>query len=87
MSKVQRHHQITQLLCDLPISSQLDLVKELEDVGMPATQATVSRDLEELGAVKVRLPNGELIYAIPEYPVDRVLPEDHLRRVMGEWVV
>ena len=87
MSKVQRHHQITQLLCDLPISSQLDLVKELEDVGIPATQATVSRDLEELGAVKVRLPNGELIYAIPEYPVDRVLPEDHLRRVMGEWVV
>ena len=83
MSKVQRHHQITQLLSDLPISSQLDLVKELEDVGMPATQATVSRDLEELGAVKVRLPNGELIYAIPEYPVDRVLPEDHLRRVMG----
>ena len=37
--------------------------------------------------MKVRLPNGELIYAIPEYPVDRVLPEDHLRRVMGEWVV
>ena len=87
MSKVQRHNQITQLLSDLPISSQLDLVKELEDVGIPATQATVSRDLEELGAVKVRLPNGELIYAIPEYPVDRVLPEDHLRRVMGEWVV
>ena len=87
MSKVQRHHQIAQLLSDLPISSQLDLVKELEDIGIPATQATVSRDLEELGAVKVRLPNGELIYAIPEYPVDRVLPEDHLRRVMGEWVV
>ena len=87
MSKVQRHHQITQLLSDLPISSKLDLVKELEDIGIPATQATVSRDLEELGAVKVRLPNGELIYAIPEYPVDRVLPEDHLRRVMGEWVV
>ena len=84
---IRDSHQITQLLCDLPISSQLDLVKELEDVGIPATQATVSRDLEELGAVKVRLPNGELIYAIPEYPVDRVLPEDHLRRVMGEWVV
>ncbi len=87
MSKAQRHHQITQLLSDSLISNQSDLVEKLEDIGITATQATVSRDLEELGAVKVRLPNGENIYAIPEHPVDRVLPEDHLRRVMGEWVV
>jgi len=87
MSKAQRHHQITRLLSDSLISNQSDLVEKLESIGITATQATVSRDLEELGAVKVRLPNGDNIYAIPEYPVDRVLPEDHLRRVMGEWVV
>ena len=34
--------------------------------GVDATQATVSRDLEELGAVKVRLPGGETAYALPE---------------------
>jgi transcriptional regulator of arginine metabolism len=51
-----------------------------------ATQATVSRDLEDLGAVKVRVPGGESVYAIPEYEPDRIAPEDQLRRVMAEWV-
>ena len=54
---------------------------------MDATQTTVSRDLEDLGAVKVRLPGGETAYALPELPVHQVAPEDHLRRVLGEWVV
>jgi transcriptional regulator of arginine metabolism len=52
-----------------------------------ATQTTVSRDLEDLGALKVRLPGGEAAYALPELPVHQVAPEDHLRRVLGEWVV
>jgi transcriptional regulator of arginine metabolism len=47
----------------------------------------VSRDLEELGAVKVRLPGGDTAYALPELPSQQVAPEDHLRRVLGEWVV
>ena len=50
-------------------------------------QTTVSRDLEELGAVKVRLPGGDTAYALPELPSQQVAPEDHLRRVLGEWVV
>ena len=54
---------------------------------MVATQATVSRDLDELGAVKVRVSGGETVYAIPELPKDRVSPEDHLRRVLSDWVV
>jgi transcriptional regulator of arginine metabolism len=47
----------------------------------------VSRDLEDLGAVKVRLPGGETAYALPELPTQQIAPEDHLRRVLGEWVV
>jgi transcriptional regulator of arginine metabolism len=46
----------------------------------------VSRDLEDLGAVKVRVPAGESVYAIPEFEPDRIAPEDQLRRVMSEWV-
>ena len=46
----------------------------------------MSRDLDELGAIKVRVPGGETVYAIPEHPVDRIAPEDHLRRVMSDWV-
>jgi transcriptional regulator of arginine metabolism len=47
----------------------------------------VSRDLEELGALKVRLPGGDTAYALPELPSHQVAPEDHLKRVLGEWVV
>ena len=59
----------------------------LADEGIESTQATVSRDLDDLGAVKVRVPGAESMYAIPEHPTDRVVPIDQLRRVMGEWVV
>ena len=87
MSKAQRQHRITRLLEDVAVYSQVQLVDLLADEGISATQATVSRDLDDLGAVKVRLPGGESVYAIPEHPADRAVPEEHLRRVMGEWVV
>ena len=46
----------------------------------------MSRDLEDLGAVKVRVPGGATVYAVPEFAPERVAPLDQLRRVMGEWV-
>jgi transcriptional regulator of arginine metabolism len=52
-----------------------------------ATQATVSRDLDDLGAIKVRSLDNESVYAIPELPKDQRAPDDHLRRVFGDWVV
>ena len=58
----------------------------LAEEGINATQATVSRDLDDLGAIKVRVPGGESVYAIPELPSEQIAPEDHLRRVLGEWV-
>ncbi len=69
------------------VTSQAQVVDLLAADGVVATQATVSRDLEELGAVKVRAASGESVYAIPEEPVTRATSDDHLRRVMGEWVV
>ena len=87
LTKHQRQHRITKLLESQPVTSQAQLVALLADEGVDATQTTVSRDLEDLGAVKVRLPGGEAAYALPELPVHQVAPEDHLRRVLGEWVV
>lgn len=87
LSKNQRHHRIEQILEQSPVTSQAQLVELLAKAGVPATQATVSRDLEEIGAVKVRAAGGEAVYAVPELPKDRVAPGDHLRRVLGEWVV
>jgi len=69
------------------VTSQDQLVELLAADGVVASQVTVSRDLEELGAVKVRMAGGETVYAIPELPKDRVAPESHLRRVLGEWLV
>jgi transcriptional regulator of arginine metabolism len=71
------------------VSSQAQLMQLLEADGVVATQATVSRDLEELGAVKVRIPGGATAYAIPERDKARGDggPDDHLRRLMGEFVV
>ncbi|MGH9075839.1 MAG: arginine repressor, partial [Acidimicrobiales bacterium] len=87
LAKNQRHYRIARLLEAEPVTSQGQLVERLSAAGVEATQATVSRDLEEMGAVKVRVPGGELVYAVPELPRDRVAPEDHLRRVLGDWVV
>jgi transcriptional regulator of arginine metabolism len=87
MSKHQRQHRISRMLANQAVTSQEQLVGLLADDGIESTQATVSRDLDDLGAVKVRVPGGESVYAIPEHPADRVVPMDQLRRVMGEWVV
>lgn len=86
-TKAQRQHRIVQLLESHRVTSQPELVDLLAGEGVSVHAATVSRDLEELGAVKVRIPGGETAYAIPELPRDQVAPEVHLRRVLGDWVV
>ena len=85
-TKAQRQQLIVTLIEQFAVTNQPQLVDLLADNGITATQATVSRDLEDLGAVKVRVPGGESVYAIAEFAPARVAPEDQLRRVMGEWV-
>jgi transcriptional regulator of arginine metabolism len=86
VSKTSRQHQIVRLLADVAVTSQGQLVELLEGAGIEATQATVSRDLEDIGAIKVRVPGGALVYALPEHSNDQVAPPDHLRRVLSDWV-
>ena len=87
LSRAARQHRIIQILEKSAVSSQAQLVETLAEAGIEATQATVSRDLEEIGAVKVRAAGGESVYAVPDLPKNRVAPEEHLRRVLGDWVV
>ena len=87
VTKNQRQHRIAKLLEGQVVSNQTQLVELLATEGIEATQTTVSRDLEELGALKVRVPGGEGAYALPELPTQQIAPSDHLRRVLGEWVV
>jgi len=86
LAKPQRQHRIARLLEHNAVNSQAQVVDLLAGEGVIATQATVSRDLEELGAVKVRMPGGETVYAVPQFE-ERPAPEEQLKRVFGEWVV
>ena len=86
LGKNQRQHRIAQMLRQESVSSQDHLVELLAAQGVAVTQATVSRDLDDLGAVKVPTGGGS-VYAIPELPSEQVAPDDHLKRVLGEWVV
>lgn len=87
LTRHQRQHRIAQLLERHAVGSQGRLVELLAAEGVEATQTTVSRDLDDLGAVKVRVPGGETVYALPELPIQQIAPVDHLRRVLGEWAV
>ncbi len=87
LAKPQRQHRVARIVQEQAVTSQVRLVELLAADGVVATQATVSRDLEDLGAIKVRVAGGEPVYAIPELAKDRVAPDEHLRRVLGEWVV
>jgi transcriptional regulator of arginine metabolism len=84
--KQRRQRTISRLIGQQAVGNQPQLVDLLAGEGIKATQATVSRDLDELGAIKVRVPGGQSVYALPEIETDRLVPFDQLRRVLGEWV-
>ena len=87
LGKTQRQYLVSKLIESTVVANQAALVELLAAEGVAATQATVSRDLEDLGAIKIRLPGGETAYAIQAHPKQPQAPEEHLRRVFGDWVV
>lgn len=64
-TKTARQALVRELLLGRDVRSQAQLVTLLADRGVAVTQATLSRDLDELGAVKSRSGTG-LAYALPE---------------------
>jgi transcriptional regulator of arginine metabolism len=65
MNRRERQAAIHQLVQEQAISTQGELVKALRAAGHDVVQTTVSRDVAELGLVKVRAPSGRLMYAPP----------------------
>jgi transcriptional regulator of arginine metabolism len=62
-----RQARIVSMLAEQPVGSQGELARLLAQAGIRVTQATLSRDLEELGAMKMRSPDGgQSRYLIPE---------------------
>ena len=70
LTKAARQAQIASILSQksVPVRSQEELADLLNQRGVRVTQATLSRDLEELGAVRLRGPDGALVYALPGEP-------------------
>ncbi|TAM93816.1 MAG: arginine repressor [Jatrophihabitans sp.] len=78
-SKVARHERIVAVLRERTVRSQAELAAALRRDGFEVTQATLSRDLDELGAVKLRTPDGGLpAYVVPEdgTPMPAPSPDD-----------
>lgn len=65
-TRAARHQRIAEVLERHAVASQADLLTLLARDGISVTQATLSRDLLELGAVKIRTGQGRgLVYAVP----------------------
>ncbi|HEX6677658.1 MAG TPA: arginine repressor, partial [Actinomycetes bacterium] len=81
--KMARQAALAALLRGRRITGQAGLLEALHAKGFEATQATVSRDLDELGAVKVRGADGRLVYALPEPLAADGVDEGELRQVLA----
>ena len=86
-TKAARQARILQLLGRTPIGSQAELARLLATDGLAVTQATLSRDLEEIGAVKVRRPGGGLVYAVPDDDTGGGAAEPRLARALADLLV
>ena len=71
ISKTARHAKIITLLEQHEVRSQTELAELLADDGVQVTQGTLSRDLVEIGALRVRSSGGHLVYAVPGEGGDR----------------
>ena len=83
--KRDRHAAIRRLVAARPVASQGELVSELAGLGFDVTQATVSRDIAELGLAKV-MRGEHSVYVNPEDlgPTTRPPTDERLRRILGD---
>jgi transcriptional regulator of arginine metabolism len=65
MDKFERQGAIMRLVRERQLSTQAELAEALREAGIDVVQTTVSRDIAQLGLVKVRNAEGRLVYALP----------------------
>ena len=84
MNRNERHAAIQRLVREQPISTQTELADALRNEGHEVVQTTVSRDIHELGLIKVRHPSGRLVYAFPE---DSAAYNEELSDALTRWAL
>lgn len=85
-ARIRRQKAIADLIRAEPLGSQEEVTARLGAIGFPVTQATVSRDLEQIGAVKVKR-GGALSYALPDQLGDNDWAAARLQRILREWML
>jgi transcriptional regulator of arginine metabolism len=65
VNRRDRQTAILELVRERALSTQAEVASALKDTGFDVVQTTVSRDIADLGLVKVRAPSGRLVYAPP----------------------
>jgi len=80
MVKIARQKKIIEIITEKPLETQSQLARELEREGFLVTQATISRDIKELGLIKVPGDNNTSVYALPDREA-APKKEDRLRRL------
>ncbi|MDO5729846.1 MAG: ArgR family transcriptional regulator [Actinomycetaceae bacterium] len=84
-TKAGRHAAIETILSTRPITSQTELRSALEDMGIVAAQATLSRDLLEMRATKVRDAHGRQIYALSDRTKPSEWGEEGAEQKLQRW--
>jgi transcriptional regulator of arginine metabolism len=84
-ARSQRQKVLADLIRSEALASQDEATARLKEQGFAVTQATVSRDLVQLGAVKVKR-GGAVSYALPDQLGDSDWAAARLRRIFSEWV-
>jgi transcriptional regulator of arginine metabolism len=85
-ARIRRQRIIADLLRQEPITSQEEVTARLAAAGLEVTQATVSRDLDQLGAVKVK-KGGSIRYVLPAEIGDSDWAAARLGRIFADWVL
>jgi transcriptional regulator of arginine metabolism len=85
-ARIRRQKAIADLIRAEPLGSQEEVTARLGAIGFSVTQATVSRDLDQMGAVKVKR-GGSLSYALPDQLGGNDWAAARLRRIFQEWVI
>jgi transcriptional regulator of arginine metabolism len=84
LTKMDRHKLIASLVERRRLGTQQELIDALESIGCSVTQATVSRDIRELGLEKIRDPLGTLRYVVP-HRERRLDPRDALNSLLAQY--
>ena len=83
--KNSRHTRILEIISDYVIETQDDLIEKLRESGYAVTQATISRDIKQLGLVKTASKDGRYQYTVARN--DSTGNENKLKNIMRETIL